>query len=330
MQTCPIETTVMRIEAPGDASRLRACRTLLPPPAAGEVRVRHTAIGVNFVDIYHRSGSYPLPSLPAVLGVEACGVVEVVGAGVETWAPGQRVAYVGVPAGSYAGARNVPAPWLIPLPDDIADDTVAALLLRGITAYMLLAHASPVAPGETLLVHAAAGGLGLVLVQWAKAMGARVIGTVGSAAKVALAIGAGADEVIVHREVDFVAATRDLTGGQGADRVIDGIGGDTLRRSLTAARPFGRVVSVGQAGGERGRIGLDELDAVPSVSLSRPSVMRFIREPAWYRAGALATLERLRGGMRAHIDTVLPLGEAAQAHRRLESGHSAGSILLRP
>jgi len=330
MQTRYTETTVMRIDSHGDATRLQPATLSLPPPTAGEVQVRHSAIGVNFVDVYHRTGRYPLPGLPAVLGVEACGVIEAIGSAVDGLLSGQRVAYVGVPAGSYASVRNVPAEWLIPLPDDLADDTVAALLLRGITAHMLLTHVRPLAPGDTLLVQAAAGGLGLVLVQWAKALGAGVIGTVGSKDKAALAKAAGLDEAILYRECDFVAETRRLTHGQGADMVVDGIGGDTLRRSLAAARPFGLVASVGQVSGEAGQIDLATLDGAASVALSRPSVMRFIREPAWYRAGALATIERLRAGLRPHIDSVLPLTEAAQAHRRLESGRSAGSIVLRP
>lgn len=314
----------------GDASALTIAEAILPPPAAGEIRVRHTAIGVNYVDIYHRTGLYRLPSLPAVLGVEAAGIVEALGPDVDTVRVGQRIAYAGPPAGSYSSARNLPAVRAIPLPDDVSDDAVASLLLRGITTHMLLAYVYPLKAGDTVLVHAAAGGLGLVLVQWAKAMGARVIGTVSSPAKAQLAIDHGLDHAINYREADFVAETMRLTDGHGVDYAIDGIGGKTLLDTLGCVRPYGMVASVGQVAGDSGPLDLSLLGPARSVALSRPGVFRFMTDPARYREGAMATIRQLQAGLRPTIGAVLPLSKAAEAHRRLESGQTVGAILLRP
>lgn len=323
-------TSQIVIDRYGDASALTPVQVVLPPPATGEVRIRHTAIGVNYVDIYHRTGLYALPSLPAVLGVEAAGVVEALGPGVEDLHIGQRIAYAGPPAGSYASARNLPAAKAIALPDDVADDAIASLLLRGITAHMLLSHVRPVQAGDTLLVHAAAGGLGLVLVQWAKAMGARVIGTVGSPAKAELALAHGLDHAILYRDEDFVAATKTLTDGQGVDYAIDGIGGKTLLDTLGAVRPYGMIASVGQVSGDPGPLDLSLIGPARSVALSRPGVFRFMMDHARYREGALATIRQLQNGLQAKIGDVLPLAQAADAHRRLESGNTVGAMLLRP
>ncbi|QID16224.1 quinone oxidoreductase [Nitrogeniibacter mangrovi] len=318
------------IEQPGDVGQLRRRRVALAPPAAGEVRIRHTAIGVNFVDIYHRTGRYALPALPAVLGAEAAGVVEAVGPGGGHLRVGQRVAYAGAPVGSYASARNLPAERAVPLPDDIGDDTVASVLLRGITAHMLFSRVWPLKAGDTLLVHAAAGGLGLVLVQWARALGARVIGTVGAEAKADLARRHGLDAAIRYRETDFVEAVMALTDGRGVDFAIDGIGGQTLPRTLRAVRPFGAVASIGQVDGETGPIDPALLGPAHPVALSRPGVFGFMADPAQYREGVTATFARLRDGLRANVGAVLPLAQAAEAQRRLAAGESTGALLLRP
>lgn len=314
----------------GDASGFVLTDTPLPPLAAGEIRVRHTAIGVNYVDVYHRTGLYPLPSLPAVPGVEAAGVVEALGPGVDTLRVGQRIAYAGLPVGGYASVRHLPAERAIPLPDDVADDAVASLLLRGITTHMLLRYVRPVKAGDTLLVHAAAGGLGLVIVQWAKTLGARVLGTVSSQAKARLAMDHGLDAPIFYRDEDFAAAVLRLTDGRGVDYAIDGIGGQTLRDTLGCVRPYGMVASVGQVAGDSGPIDLALLGPARSVALSRPGVLRFMADLAQYREGAQATLAQLQSGLRPTIAAVLPLAEAAQAHQLIESGAVAGSILLRP
>ena len=325
-----LPATQVVIEQVGDASALAVRQVSLPPPAAGEIRVCHSAIGVNFVDIYHRTGLYALPALPAVLGVEGAGIVDAVGPGVETLSPGQRIAYAGLPAGGYASVRNLPADRALPIPDEIPDDVIASLLLRGITAHMLFEHVYPLKAGDTVLVHAAAGGLGLVLVQWAKARGARVIGTVGSAAKAALARQYGLDEAILYREQDFVTAVQDLTAGRGVDYAIDGIGGQTLLQTLGTVRPYGMVASIGQVSGDTGPLDLSLLGPARSVALSRPGVFRFMTDPARYREGVLATFRQLQNGLQANIGMVLPLAAAAEAQRRLEAGTTTGSILLRP
>jgi NADPH:quinone reductase-like Zn-dependent oxidoreductase len=320
----------VRIHQLGDASVLQAETMELPPPAPGEARVRQAAIGVNFVDIYHRTGLYPLPALPATLGVEGAGVIEAVGAGVSDLRPGQRVAYAGLPTGAYASARNYPAQRLVALPDTVSFEQAAGAMLRGITAHMLFSHVRPLRAGDTVLVHAAAGGLGLVLVQWAKALGTRVIGTVGNRAKAELALAHGLDRAVLYRDEDFVAAARDFSGGAGVHYAIDGIGGDTLRRTLDAVRPFGMAASIGQVGGDIGMIDPALLGPARSIALSRPGVMRFMADLPHYREGADATLARLAAGMQVRIGQQMPLASAAQAHRLLEAGETVGSLLLRP
>jgi NADPH:quinone reductase-like Zn-dependent oxidoreductase len=320
----------VRIHQLGDASVLQAETIEIPPPAPGEALVRQVAIGVNFVDIYHRTGLHPLPALPATLGVEGAGVIEAVGADVSDLRPGQRVAYAGLPIGGYASARNYPAQRLVALPDAVSFEQAAGAMLRGITAHMLFAHVRPLRAGDTVLVHAAAGGLGLMLVQWAKALGARVIGTVGSRAKAELALAHGLDRAVLYRDEDFVTAARDFSGGAGVDYALDGIGGDTLRRTLETVRPYGMAASIGQVGGEIGMIDPALLGPARSITLSRPGVIRFMADLARYREGAEATLARLADGMQVRIGQELPLASAAQAHRLLETGATVGSLLLRP
>jgi NADPH:quinone reductase-like Zn-dependent oxidoreductase len=288
------------------------------------------AIGVNFVDVYHRTGLYQLPALPATLGAEAAGVIEAVGPGVTGLEEGQRVAYAGAPVGSYAAARNLPAERAVLLPDAVPFEAAAGAMLRGITAHMLFSTVRPLRPGDTVLVHAAAGGLGLVLVQWAKALGARVIGTVGSTAKAELALAHGLDEAVLHREQDFVAAARSFGGGDGVDFAIDGIGGEGLRRTLEAVKPFGMAASIGQVAGEIGVINPADLGPYRSIAFSRPGVFRFMSDIGRYREGARETLRRLGDGMRVQIGHELPLTQAAEAHRMIEAGETSGSVLLRP
>lgn len=302
----------------------------LPAPGPGEVRLRHGAIGVNFVDVYHRTGLYALPGLPAVLGVEGAGTVTAIGDGVVDFAPGDRVAWAGLPAGGYAEARNIAAERLIRLPETIDDRTAAAIMLRGITAHMLLERVVRVGPGTTLLVHAAAGGLGLILTRWAKALGARVIGTVGSEEKAETALAAGLDHAILHRRVDFVAEVRRLTDGRGVDVAYDGIGGDTLRRTFDAVRPFGTVASIGQVSGPIAPVAVTEIGPVRSLSLARPSVFAHARDLPSYRAAAAALFARIADGLTVAVGLELPLSEAAEAHRRLEAGTTSGSIVLVP
>jgi NADPH:quinone reductase-like Zn-dependent oxidoreductase len=320
----------IRIHAHGDHTHLRPELLVVAPPAAGELQVRHAAIGVNFVDVYLRTGLYPLGALPATLGVEGAGVVEQVGAGVTGIVPGQRVAYAGPPVGSYATVRNLPAERAVVLPDAVPFEAAAGAMLRGITAHMLFEYVRPVHAGDTLLVHAAAGGLGLVLVQWAKALGARVIGTVGSPAKAELALAHGLDRAVLYREEDFVAAAREFTGGAGVHYAIDGVGGATFRRTLDAVRPYGMAASIGQVAGEIAALNPSELGPYRSIAVARPGVFRFMTDLERYREGARATLRQLEAGLKVRIGRELPLADAAEAHRLMEAGQTVGSILLRP
>lgn len=320
----------IRIHAYGDRTQLKPEMLALAPPGPGEIRVRQTAIGVNFVDVYHRTGLYRLPALPSTLGAEGAGFVEAVGPGVSGLEEGQRIAYAGAPVGSYAAVRNLPAGRAVSLPDAVSFDTAAGAMLRGMTAHMLFAYVRPLRAGDTILVHAAAGGLGLVLVQWAKALGARVLGTVGSAGKAELARAHGLDEAVLYRQQDFVAAARAFGGGDGVDFAIDGIGGDTLMSSLDAVKPYGMVASIGQVAGDIGRIDPNDIGPYRSIAFARPGVFRFMSDIGRYREGAQATLRRIEGGLQVKIGHALPLSEAAEAHRLIESGQTMGSVLLRP
>jgi len=322
-------TQVVAMRAAGGPEVLSVGEIELPPPAAGEVRLRQTAVGVNFVDIYQRSGLYPVPALPAVLGVEGAGVVDAVGTGVSDLAAGDRVAYAGLPVGGYARARNIPRSRVVRVPDSIDDRTAAAAMLRGVTAHMLLARVYPVARGTTILVHAAAGGLGLILTQWAKSLGATVIGTVGSPAKAEVAHAAGLDHAILYRDNDFVAEVRRFTGCRGVDVAYDGIGGDTLQRTLDTVRPFGMVVSLGQASGDLPHISLNELGPRRSIALARPSVFAYAGDPASYATATGALFARIEAGLAVTIGLELDLVQAAEAHLQLERGATTGSILLR-
>lgn len=313
----------------GGPEHLRLVDRDPPPPAAGEVRVRHSAIGVNFVDIYHRSGLYPL-ALPFTPGVEGAGVVEAVGEAVDGLAPGDRVAYAGTPLGGYAQVRNLPAARAMKLPGDLADDVAAAGLLRGLTVQLLLSGPRPVAPGSTILVHAAAGGLGQMLIRWAKRLGVTTIGTVGTEDKARIAREAGASAVIVGRDADFSARVLDLTGDKGVDIAYDGVGGDYLRRTFDAVAEFGMVASVGQAGGLPPPVPVTDLTK-RSLMLWRPSVMLYIANDARYRAAAAEVLSLLAcGEAPVRMGAEYPLKDAARAHADLEAGRTTGSLLLRP
>lgn len=318
---------VVQMERVGGPEVLRLADVALTSPGPGEIQVRHTAIGVNFVDIYFRNGLYQAPSLPVPLGVEAAGIVEAVGEGVIGFAPGERVGYAGLPLGGYAEFRNVPATRLLKLPEAISSRLAAASLLRGLTAHMLLHRVFPLKPGQTVLIHAAAGGLGLILTQWAKKLGAITIGTAGSEEKAAVALAHGLDHAILYRETDFVAAVRDLTGGQGVNFAIDGIGGDTLAKTISTLRPFGIVASVGQAGGPIPPV---DVHALRCVSLARPSVLTYVSDLQAYRDGASALFITLNEGLKVEIGAEYPLKDAAKAQAALEEGKTTGSVLLVP
>lgn len=320
---------VIEMEQTGGPDTLHLAERDLAAPDPGEVRLRQAAVGVNFVDIYHRTGLYPLPAWPAVPGIEGAGIVEAVGEGVEALKAGDRVAYMGLPVGGYAEARLMPAERLIRLPDAISLEIASAAMARGVTAHMLLHKVYPVGPGTTLLVHAAAGGLGLILVQWAKALGATVFGTVGSREKAELATSHGLDHAILYRETDFAAALRALTDG-GVDYVIDGIGGDNLRKNFDCTRQFGTIASIGEAGGSIPHIDVFELGPRRALTLARPSVIAYSADQQSYRAAAAAVFEQLAAGLHIEISARFPLEDARQAQEALEAGRTTGSTLLLP
>lgn len=328
---------VIQLRETGPALGLRPASLMLPPPAPNGLTVRHTAIGVNFVDVYHRTGLYPVPAFPAVLGVEGVGVVQALGSDVRGFVVGQRVAWAGLidgAPGGYASHRNIPAERAIALPDALDDDTVAATLVRGITAHMLLTRVRPVRAGDTVLVHAAAGGLGGLLVQWAKRLGATVIGTVSSEAKAAIALGHGADHVVLHRQQDVCEAVLQFTGGEGVDYVIDGVGGPMLQTALAVTRPFGMVASIGQAGdldnAQTRALDLEALGPSRSIALARPGVFRYMADLSRYRDGAQAALQRMLEGLRVPVGGTYALEDAAAAQAALEAGQTTGALLLRP
>ena len=322
-------TKVVRIKASGGIEQFEVAEIELPPPTADEVRIRQTAIGVNFIDIYQRTGLYAMP--PAnIPGVEGVGVVTAVGANVTSVRAGDRIAYAGAPVGAYAVERNLPAWRAVKLPDSLFDEAVASSFVKGITGHMLLDRVYPVVSGTMLLVHSAAGGLGQLLTRWASHRGATVIGTVGSEAKAAIARQAGAQHVIVGRDADFAQAVADITGRRGVDVAYDGVGGATLAKTLGCVRPFGVVASIGQAAGPIPPVDVADLGPRRSLSLARPSVMAYMNEREAYRAAAEAVLSGIGSGILSVSGRSYPLGEAARAHADLEAGHTSGALYLKP
>lgn len=318
---------IIRLKAPGGAEQLELVRTELPPPAAGEIRLRQTAIGVNFIDIYQRLGLYALPEAK-VPGVEGVGVISAVGADVRGFKVGDRIAYAGAPVGAYASERNLPAWRAVKLPDTLTDEVVASSFVKGITAHMLLNRTYPVARGTVLLVHSAAGGLGQLLTRWASHLGATVIGTVGSDAKAEIARQAGARHVIVGRDADFAGIVGELTDRRGVDVAYDGVGGTTLAKTLACVRPFGVVASIGQAAGPIPPVDVGDLGPRRSLSLARPSVMAYLNETEAYHLAAKAVLAGTESGMLKVAGQSYPLSEAARAHADLEAGVTSGALFL--
>lgn len=299
-------------------------------PGPGEARLRHHAVGLNFIDVYHRSGLYPVP-LPSGLGTEAAGVVEAVGADVTGLAPGDRVAYATGPLGAYAEARLMPADRLVKLPPAIGFEQAAAMMLQGLTAQYLLRRTYPVKPGDTVLIHAAAGGVGLIACQWAKALGATVIGTVGSDAKAAVARAHGCDHTIVYTREDFPARVRELTGGQGVAVVYDSIGRDTFRGSLDCLRPLGMMVSFGNSSGPVPAFEPALLAQKGSLFFTRPSLFTYTARRADLTAMAAELFEVvLSGQVNIAVNQTYPLREAARAHADLEARRTTGSTVLIP
>jgi NADPH2:quinone reductase len=319
----------IRIHQPGGPEVLRLEEVAVGEPGPGEARVRHAAVGVNFIDVYHRTGLYPLP-LPAGIGVEGAGVVEAVGAGVSHLRPGDRVGYFGAP-GSYAEARLVAADRLVKLPAEIPDRTAAAMMLKGLTVRSLVRRTYPVKAGETVLVHAAAGGVGLLMTQWLKALGATVIGTVGSDEKAALARAHGCDHVIVYTREDFPARVRELTGGEGVPVVYDSVGKATFDGSLDCLRPLGLMVTFGNASGPVPPLDVGVLARKGSLFLTRPTVFSYVAKREDLEAAAAELFEMVRSGkVKVEVSRTWPLAEAGEAHRALEARRTTGSLVLLP
>jgi NADPH:quinone reductase-like Zn-dependent oxidoreductase len=316
------------VTAHGGADRLSWQEIAVPPPGPGAVRLRHTAIGVNYIDIYCRTGYFDLLTPPGVPGMEAAGVVLDAGEGVADFAPGDRVAYACPPLGAYSELRTMDAALLVRLPDEIDDRTAAAALLKGMSAEFLLHRVHKLREGQTILVHAAAGGVGQLLCQWASFIGATVIGTAGSAEKAATAREAGCAHAIVYTEEDFVARVMDITGGRGADAVYDAVGRDTFGKSFEALGNCGHLVSFGQASGPIAPIDIAAY-ASKSATVSRPNFGHYTDTPEKVRAITGNLFRALRTGiLRPNIGLTLPLREAAEAHRALEGRRSSGSIIL--
>lgn len=320
----------IRIHTPGGPEVMRLEDITLDAPGRGEVRLRHTAIGLNYLDTYHRSGAYTLP-MPSGLGFEAAGVIEAVGDGVTGLKEGDRVAYGAGPIGSYAQARNMPANRLAKLPDTIPDDTAAAMMLKGMTVRYLLRETYKVKAGETILWHAVAGGVGLIAVQWAKHLGVRVIGTTSSPEKAALARSMGCDEVINYTKEDVAARVRELTDGKGVPVVYDGVGRATLASSLDSLSPFGLLVMFGSASGPVKDFDTGVLGAKGSLYLTRPSLMDYVASDEALRANAADLFEAVgSGAVKIEVNQTYALADAARAHRDLEGRITTGSTILLP
>jgi NADPH2:quinone reductase len=297
-------------------------------PGPGELLIRHTAIGVNFHDTYVRSGSYKTLTLPGIPGVEAAGVVEKVGADVAAFVPGDRIVYVTPSYGAYSERRVLPASAAFRIPEAISDEAAASLAVKGLTACMLLRHTRRVLPEETILVHAAAGGVGQFLVHWGKHLGARVIATVGSTEKAKIARGCGADEVILYRNENFVERVKSFTHGRGVDVVYDSVGADTFDGSMECLGYFGTLVNFGQSSGPVAPFAISRL-AARSNAIARPTVFHYLRERSARDAMAEETFKMvLAGVLTPRIGLRVPLSEASRAHTALESRSTTGAIIL--
>ena len=316
------------VQQHGGPEVLQATESETPAPAPGEVQLRQTAVGLNYIDIYHRTGLYPPPQLPFTPGLEAAGTVTALGPGVDEFAPGDRAVYVDV-LGAYAEVRNVPADRLLRLPEQIEEAVAAAMMLKAMTAEYLLFRTFQVQPGQTILVHAAAGGVGRILCQWAAHLGVTVIGTVGSDAKAEIARANGCDHPIVYTRDDFVAAVREVTQGRGVPVVYDSVGKDTFDGSLDCLSTFGLLVSFGQSSGKIPPLDIGRLSAKGSLYLTRPTLMDHIRNASDLREIGGAVFDAFISGIiRVPVSQQYPLADAARAHSDLEHRKTSGSSIL--
>ena len=320
----------IRIAETGGPEVMKLVDIEVGAPGPGQVRVRQTAVGLNYIDTYHRSGLYPL-QFPSGLGLEAAGVVEEVGEGVSSLKLGDRIAYGTGPIGAYAGVRNLPANRLVKLPPSISDETAAGMMLKGMTARYLLRATYVVKPGDTILLHAAAGGVGLIMSQWAKALGATVIGTVGSDAKVEVARAHGCDHVINSSTEDTVKRVRELTGGKGVPVVYDGVGKDTLMISLDCLSPRGLMVSFGNASGPVPPLDVLQLSAKGSLYVTRPTLNTYTASDADLQETAQDLVNVVASGkVKIPVNQRYALADVVQAHRDLEGRKTTGTTVLLP
>jgi NADPH2:quinone reductase len=320
----------IRIHQTGGPELMRWEEVAVGDPAPGEARVRHEAVGLNFIDVYHRTGLYPLP-LPAGLGLEGAGVVEAVGTGVTDLRPGDRVAYAGGPVGAYSQVRCLPADRLLKMPDSLDFRTGAAMMLQGLTSAYLLRRTYCVQPGDAVLIHAAAGGVGLIASQWARALGATVIGTVSSEAKAALATAHGCDHIIYYSREDVARRVREITGGEGVAVVYDGVGKDTFMGSLDSLRVRGMMVSFGNASGPVAPFDPILLSQKGSIFITRPTLMHYTAKRDELLALGAELFDMVTAGkVKIEVNQTYPLSDAATAHRDLEARKTTGSTILLP
>jgi NADPH2:quinone reductase len=322
------KATCIRDYGPADALSWEDAE--IGPPGPGELVLRHTAIGLNYIDVYFRTGAYRAPQLPFIPGMEAAGYVEELGPGIADLAIGDRVAYAGS-LGAYSQRRIIAADRVVKVPDSIGDHTAAAMMLKGLTAHYLLRRTYPVQAGDTLLLHAAAGGVGLLACQWAKYLGATVIGTVGSEAKARLAADHGCDYPLIYTREDFVQRVREITGGAGVSVVYDSVGKDTFMRSLDCLRPLGMMVSFGQSSGRVDALDIGVLSQKGSLFLTRPTLMTYTakRRDLLAAAGELFDVVST-GRVKVEIGQTFGLQDARAAHRALEARQTTGSTVLVP
>ena len=320
----------IRITQTGGPDVLEFVDVDLADPGPGEVQVQHTAIGLNYIDTYFRSGLYPAP-IPCGLGLEAAGVVTKTGDGVTALKEGDRVAYGSGPLGAYSQAQNAPANRLVRVPDGVSDKDAAAMMLKGMTVQYLLRRTYEVKPGDTILFHAAAGGVGLIACQWAKHLGATVIGTVGSEEKAALAKQAGADHTILYREEDVPARVREITGGRMVPVVYDGVGKDTFEMSLDCLAPLGLLASFGNASGAVPPVDIGILNQKGSLFVTRPSLAAYTASDEDLAMTAADLFDVMaKGAVKADVRQEYALADAAQAHRDLEARKTTGATVLIP
>lgn len=321
----------IQVDQVGGPEQMKWVRVDVGAPGEGQILIRHSAVGLNFIDVYHRTGLYPLPNGPFSPGLEAVGQVAAVGAGVSDLKEGDRVAYASPPVGAYAEQRVIDADRVVKVPGNIDDQTAAAMMLQGLTAHYLLRRTYAVQPGDTVLFHAAAGGVGLIACQWAKHLGATVIGTVGSAVKAELAGAHGCDHTILYKEYDFLDEVRKITGGEGLPVVYDSVGKDTFDRSLDCLRPMGMMVLFGQSSGSVPPLDLGVLAAKGSLFLTRPTLMTYTAKRNDLLAGAEELFEVVASGaVKINVNQTYALRDAAQAHVDLEARATTGSTVLIP